>query len=63
MNEDTLSELLNTISKIMENIPQERQPFYVYDWMLERFPNEVQNIANNMFNCKVVVLPKNYKME
>ena len=63
MNEDTINALLNTISKTMENIPQERQPFYVYSWMLEKFPNEVQNIANNMFNGEVVVVPKNYEVE
>ena len=63
MNEDTISALINTISIIMKDIPNDRGPFLVYDWMLERFPDEVQSIAKNMFNGEVVVIPKKYEGE
>lgn len=63
MNEDTISALINTISIIMKDIPNSRGPFLVYDWMLERFPDEVQSIAKNMFNGEVVVIPKKYEGE
>ncbi len=63
MNEDTINALLNTISITIKDIPNSRGPFFVYDWMLERFPDEVQSIAKNMFNGEVVVIPKKYEGE
>ena len=59
MDKDTIAALLSTIQTMP--IPQERNPFMVYDWMYERFPEEVNRIAKNMFNGEVVIIPTNYK--
>lgn len=39
----------------------ERRPFFVYDWMVEMYPEAVDAIAKNMFNGEVIILPKKYK--
>ena len=59
MDKNTIAILLNTIQTMP--IPQERNPFMVYDWMYKRFPEEVNRIAKNMFNGEVVIIPINYK--
>ena len=38
-----------------------KNPFYVQEWMIEKYPEEVKQIANEMFNGEIVVIPKRYK--
>ena len=39
----------------------ERRPFFVYDWMVEMYPEAVDAIAKNMFNGEVIILPTKYE--
>ena len=39
----------------------EQRPLFVYDWMVEMYPEAVDAIAKNMFNGNIIVIPKKYE--
>ena len=54
------SEILKCLEPIKnESLPESAGPFFVYDWIQEKYPNEVEVIAKGMFGGKVIIIPTN----
>ena len=43
----------------MNQYPSQLVLFFVYDWIQEKYPNEVEVIAKGTFGGKVIIIPTN----